>query len=43
VQSPSSCRCRFRVLEGIVAERVGDILSGSEKNNDLEKAHRASA
>jgi hypothetical protein len=36
----SSCRCKAPVLEGTVAEKVEDILSGSETNSALEKAHR---
>ena len=36
----SSCRCRVSVPEGTVAEKVEDILSGSETNSALQKAHR---
>jgi hypothetical protein len=38
----SSCRCRVPVPEGTIAERVEDILSGSETDSALQKAHRAS-
>jgi hypothetical protein len=36
----SSCRCRVLVPEGTVAEKVEDILAGSETNNALQKSHR---
>ena len=38
----NNCRCKVSVLEGTVAERVEDILSGNETDNALRKAHRAS-
>jgi hypothetical protein len=38
----SNCRCRVPVPEGTVAERVEDVLSGSETDNALLKAHRGS-
>ena len=36
----SSCRCKVLVPEGTVAERIGVILSCSETNSALQKAHR---
>ena len=36
----SSYRCRVPVPEGTIAEKVEDILSGSETDNLLHKTHR---
>jgi hypothetical protein len=38
----NSCKCRVLVPEGTFSERVEDILSDSETNIFLQKAHRAS-
>jgi hypothetical protein len=37
----NNCRCKVPVLEGIVVERVEDILSDSETDSALQKSHRA--
>jgi hypothetical protein len=37
-----NCRFRVPVTEGTIVERVEDKLSGSETDNSLQKAHRAS-
>jgi hypothetical protein len=36
----SSYRCRVPVSEGRVVEKIKDILSGSETDSALQKAHR---
>jgi hypothetical protein len=38
----SSCRCRVPIPKGTIIDRVKDILSGSETDCALQKAHRDS-